>query len=159
MKEIARLIAEAHRTGHKVLICGNGGLAAEAEHFAADLMGRFGKGVFIPCIALTANTSLLTALSNDYGYEEVFAHQVRVLGQRGDILLAMTTSASSNIIRALKAGKEVGLKTVCFCGPSSPDFEADFIFRSNTEDAPAAIQQDMLSVLHYIAYNAKRELM
>lgn len=158
MKEIVELIAEAYRTEHKVLICGNGGLAATAEHFAAELMGKFGKEIFIPCIALTANTSLLTALSNDYGYEEVFARQILALGKPGDVLIAMTTSASKNILRGLAVGKTAGLHTVCFCGPGSPDIPADFMIRAKTENAVAAIQEDILAMLHHIAYNAKRGL-
>lgn len=155
---LALLISDAYRTKRKVLICGNGGLAAEAEHFAAELMGKFGREFFVPCIALTSNTSLLTALANDYGYEEVFAHQVSVLGVPGDVLIAMTTSASRNIVKALVRGKEQGLKTVCLCGPGSPDMEADMTIRTGGEDEVAAIQQDILAFLHCAAYDAKGQL-
>lgn len=156
--ELIYAIVDAYKAKGKVLICGNGGLAAEAEHFAAELMGKFAFDIYIPCIALTANTSLLTALANDLGFEEVFAHQVRILGRSGDVLIAMTTSASRNIVRAIDAGNKLGLVTVCFCGPTSPEFGSKLTYKAKCEDYVSQIQQDILSQLHYLAYNSKREL-
>jgi D-sedoheptulose 7-phosphate isomerase len=92
--------SEAVKKGGKVLICGNGGLAAESEHFAAELMGQYAYPVYIPCIALCANSSLITALANDIGFEDVFSHQVDVLGKEGDVFIGMTTSHSRNIEKA-----------------------------------------------------------
>ena len=157
-EELVEAIVEAHRKGGKVLIAGNGGLCAIGEHFSAELMGKFAFEVFIPCIALTGNTSLLTALANDLGFEEVFAHQVRVLGRPGDVLIAMTTSASLNIVKAIMAGNELGLTTALLCGQGSPDMAANQTYRMNCEDAVAAVQQEIMSFLHYVAHNCKRSL-
>lgn len=156
--ELIEVIVDAHRTGGKVLICGNGGLAAVAEHFAAELVGRFAFDVHLPCIALTANTALLTALANDYGFEEVFAHQVRVLGRAHDVLIAMTTSASLNIIKALDAGNKSGLTTVVISGPSSPDMGALLNYRMRCENKVDVVQEEILRLLHHIAYEVKETL-
>jgi D-sedoheptulose 7-phosphate isomerase len=157
--ELYTAITEAYKKGNKVLICGNGGLAAESEHFAAELMGKFGKEVFIPCIALTANSSLVTALSNDFGFNHVFAHQVEVLGKNGDIFIGMTTSNSENILLALGMAIYKDLYTVAICGEKS-EVEADRYhktYRMHGEGS-AAIQNEVISFLHYIAYNAKRNV-
>jgi len=157
-EELIETIVEAHRKGGKVLIAGNGGLCAIGEHFSAELMGKFAFEVYVPCIALTANTSLLTALANDIGFEEVFAHQVRVLGRPGDVLIAMTTSASLNIVKAIMAGNELGLTTTLLCGPGSPDMAANQTYRTKCEDAVAAVQEEIIQFLHYLSYNCKRRL-
>jgi phosphoheptose isomerase len=109
---VIETLLEAIKSGHKILICGNGGLAAESEHFAAELMGKYAYDVFIPCIALCANSSLITALANDIGYENVFSHQVKTLGNEGDVLIGMTTSHSLNILRACEVAKEKGMHIV-----------------------------------------------
>ena len=156
--ELVEVIVDAHRMGGKVLIAGNGGLAAVAEHFSAELMGKFAGEVYIPCIALTANTALLTALANDYGFEEVFAHQVRVLGKAHDVLIAMTTSASLNIFKAVDAGNKSGLTTVVISGPSSPDIGALLNYRMRCEDEVGVVQEDILRLLHHIAREVKERL-
>jgi len=127
----------------KVLICGNGGLAAEAEHFAAELMGKFHKDVYIPCIALTSNTSLLTALANDIGFENVFAHQVEVLGEPGDLLIGLTTTASKNVLQAIKAAKAKGMATILWDG------------KALKGEGVAAKQEFALSALHNLAREMK----
>jgi len=99
-----------------IFIAGNGGLAAESEHFAAELMGKFYSDVYIPCIALTANSSLITALANDIGYENVFSHQIQVLGSKDDTFIGMTTTASENILRAVDVAKEIGMQVVLLDG-------------------------------------------
>lgn len=152
-------IVNAYQSGGKVLICGNGGLAAESEHFAAEMVGRFGKDVYIPCFALTANTSLITALANDIGFEEVFAHQVRTLGKKGDVLIAMTTSQSADIMEAIEAGGEMGLFVAVICGQKSVITSlCDTVTYRMQGEETAAIQNDILSFLHYLAYNCKRRL-
>src|SRR5438067_1986293 len=106
--EVARLLVETLRTGHKVLVAGNGGSAAEAQHFAAELVGRF-KRERAPyaVLSLTTDTSIITALANDYGYHDVFARQVLALGQPGDMLIVFSTSGESeNLLRAAQAGHE-----------------------------------------------------
>jgi phosphoheptose isomerase len=159
-EDLMQAIVNVYKSGGKVLICGNGGLAAESEHFAAEMMGKFGKDVYIPCFALTANTSLITGLGNDIGFEEIFAHQVRTLGKKGDVLIAMTTSASPNIMRALKAAREAGLVSAVICGQkigSPTKSDADYVYRMHAEET-ATVQSEILSFLHYLAYNCKRRL-
>ena len=109
------MICAALREGHKVLLCGNGGSAADAQHIAAELVGRYElERRAWPSIALTTDTSALTALSNDFGYEEVFARQVQALAGEGDVLIALSTSgASANVIRAAEAARTVELPDNC----------------------------------------------
>jgi len=155
--ELIKSIADVYKTGNKVLICGNGGLASLSEHFAAELMGKFAFERYIPCIALTQNTSLITAVSNDLGFENVFSHQISVLGNSGDVLIAMTTSRSVNVLKAVEIGRRDGLITAVICGNESGEFDADYIYKMHSNEV-AAIQNEILSFLHYIAYNVKRRL-
>ncbi len=114
----ARVLAEAFRRGGKVLVCGNGGSAADAQHLAAELVGRFEtERPALPAIALTTDTSALTAISNDYSYERVFARQVEALGRRGDLLIGISTSGNSpNVVAAVMRAREMGLETVGLTG-------------------------------------------
>ena len=115
---IARAIEDSLRAGGKLLIAGNGGSAADAQHLAAEFLSRFLIDRRpLPAIALTTDTSVLTAVGNDYGFEHVFERQVRGLGRPGDVFLAISTSGRSpNVIRALKAAGEIGLVTIGFSG-------------------------------------------
>src|SRR3954464_13216513 len=117
-RAIAAAIISALRAGNKLLIIGNGGSAADAQHIAAEIIGRYKKErPGYAAIALTTDTSALTAIANDYGFEQVFARQVAGLGQRGDALLALSTSGrSANILTALRTARERGLVTVGFTG-------------------------------------------
>jgi len=114
----AAIIAKALRSRHQVLLFGNGGSAADAQHIAAELTGRFAKDRDpLPAIALTTNTSSLTAIANDYDFDEIFARMVRAHARRGDIVIGISTSGSSeNVIRGVKAGKTAGAFTIAFCG-------------------------------------------
>ncbi|MHB8424199.1 MAG: phosphoheptose isomerase [Gammaproteobacteria bacterium] len=114
----ARLMAEALNGNRKIMSCGNGGSAADAQHFAAELLNRFERErPGLAGIALTTDTSTLTSIANDYEYNEVFAKQVRALGQAGDVLLAISTSGNSpNVIRALDAAHEKGVRVVALTG-------------------------------------------
>jgi|SRR5215831_2360664 len=114
------LIVKSCRSGNKVLICGNGGSAADAQHIAAEFMNRL-RGDFerpgIPAIALTTDTSFLTSYANDIGYEGVFERQVLSLGQAGDVLIAISTSGNSrNVVRAVQAARENGIETIGLLG-------------------------------------------
>lgn len=124
-KKISQKIAKAveltigtYKNGNKVLLCGNGGSAADCQHIAAELVGRFKKDrKALAAIALTTNTSIITAISNDYGYDFLFARQVEAWGKRGDILFALSTSGNSvNIIKAVKLAKKLGLITIGLIG-------------------------------------------
>ena len=112
------LMAESLRAGGKVLACGNGGSAADCQHFSAELLNRFERErPGLAAVALTTDTSTLTSIANDYAYVQVFSKQVRALGRRGDVLLAISTSGNSaNVIEAIKAGHEAGLRTVALTG-------------------------------------------
>lgn len=112
------VLREALSEGHKILLCGNGGSAADAQHIAAELVGRYELPRRAwPAIALTTDTSALTALSNDFGYEDVFARQIEALAGAGDVLLALSTSgASPNVIKAAETASRLGCKTIALTG-------------------------------------------
>jgi D-sedoheptulose 7-phosphate isomerase len=112
----ARTIADALRAGGKVMFCGNGGSAADAQHLAAEFLGRYlMERRPLPALALNANSSALTAIGNDYGFDDVFARQIKGLGRRGDILVGISTSGGSrNILRALEQAREIGITTIGF---------------------------------------------
>jgi len=114
----ARLVAEALKGGNKVLFCGNGGSAADSQHLAAELVGRYRRNrPGLAALALTADTSALTAIGNDFGFDEVFSRQVEALGRPGDVLVAISTSGRSpNVLRAVEAARALGLKTVGLAG-------------------------------------------
>ena len=118
IEQSGQLICEALSSGRKVLLCGNGGSAADAQHIAAELVGCYEKQRRSwPAIALTTDTSALTAVSNDLGYEEVFARQVLGLAQPGDVLVAISTSGKSkNVLRAAEQAREIGCKTIALTG-------------------------------------------
>jgi D-sedoheptulose 7-phosphate isomerase len=116
--QVAREICQAFEKGHKVILYGNGGSAADAQHIAGEWVGRFQRERLpLPAIALTTDTSILTAVSNDFGFEHVFARQIRALGRKGDIAIAISTSGNSpNVLLATDVARELGLVTVGFTG-------------------------------------------
>lgn len=118
VETVALDMADRIRKGHKVLICGNGGSAADAQHFSAELINRFLlERRPYACVALTTDTSTLTAIANDYGYEYVFEKQVQALGQPGDMLFAISTSGNAvNVCKAVEAAQAGGLHTVALTG-------------------------------------------
>lgn len=121
IEESGRMICDALTNGKKILICGNGGSAADAQHIAAELVGYYeSKRRSWPAIALTTDTSALTAVSNDLGFEHVFARQVAGLAQPGDVLIAITTSGKSkNVLRAVEQAKESGCRIIALVGASA----------------------------------------
>mgnify|MGYP001548023989 CR=1 FL=1 len=118
LRRAAELAETALRRGNKLLVFGNGGSAADAQHFTAELVGRFERErPGLPALALTANTSSLTAVGNDYGYDRVFDRQVEAFAGEGDVLIAISTSGSSeNVVRAAKAGKRLGCGVIGLTG-------------------------------------------
>ncbi|HHD75952.1 MAG TPA: D-sedoheptulose 7-phosphate isomerase [Campylobacterales bacterium] len=118
LEKASSIAVETLRRGNKILFCGNGGSAADAQHIAAELSGRYKterKG--LPGIALTTNTSSLTAIGNDYGYDRIFDRQTEAFANEGDLLIGISTSGNSeNVISALKLAKEIGCQTVGFSG-------------------------------------------
>jgi len=116
--QVVRMIVEAFKGGNKVLLFGNGGSAADAQHIAAEFVNRFLiERPPLPALALSTDTSVLTSISNDYGYVDSFAKQVKALGKKGDVAVGISTSGSAaNVIKAVKVAKEMGLKTVGLAG-------------------------------------------
>lgn len=116
--EIVEIIVDALKKNGKVILFGNGGSASDSQHIAAELVGRFKKDrVSLPAIALTTNTSILTSLANDYGYEIIFAKQIEALGQKNDIAVGISTSGKAkNVIYGIKQAKKMGIKTVALTG-------------------------------------------
>jgi len=126
LERIVGALDECLRGGHKVLACGNGGSAAQAQHLAAELVGRFvEERRALPAIALTADTATLTALGNDYGYERVFARQLEALGRAGDLLFAISTSGNSpNVVLAARQARALGCRVVAFTGARGGELAA-----------------------------------
>lgn len=148
-----RLFLEALRAGRKILFAGNGGSAADAQHLAAELVGRMSfDRPGLPAFALTTDTSALTAIGNDYGYELVFARQVQAVGTRGDVFVGLSTSGRSpSILRALAEAKAGGLRTVGLTGASGGDMAAlcDLCLRVPSLETPK-IQQGHIVIGHVI---------
>ena len=118
LQKAAELAEHCLASGHRLLIFGNGGSAADAQHFAAELVGRFEQDRRpLPAIALTVDTSLLTAVGNDHGFDQIFARQVEALGRPGDVLVAISTSGNSaNVVRAAEKGREMGCHAIGLTG-------------------------------------------
>ena len=146
----AAAIAAALKDGRTVLVFGNGGSAADAQHFAAELVGRYEKDRKAwPAVALTTDTSALTAIGNDYGFERVFARQIEALGRAGDVAIGISTSGQSpNVLRALEAANDRGLVTIALTGRGG---EAGRIARLHVrvdEERTSRIQEVHATLLH-----------
>jgi D-sedoheptulose 7-phosphate isomerase len=118
--QVATLIATAFREGRKVLLFGNGGSATDAAHIAAEFVGRYHRErAPLPAIALATDVAAITCIANDYGYDELFARQIRAHGQKGDVAIAISTSGNSaNVLKGVEAAREVGLTTIAWTGSS-----------------------------------------
>ncbi len=149
-----RLLSNALIDGHRILVCGNGGSAADAQHFAAELVGRFeAERRGLPAIALTTDTSILTAIGNDYGYDLVFSRQVDALGKPGDVLIGISTSGNSrNVIEAVASAKAIGMDTIGLLGGTGGTL-ADAVDTAIVVPAKrtARIQEAHILILHYWA--------
>ena len=145
-------IIKVLKSNRKILICGNGGSAADAQHFTAELMVRYrNERISLPCIALTTDTSIITACANDYSYDQIFSRQIKGLGSSGDLLIGISTSGNSqNIIEAFKLAKDKGMLTVCLTGKDggkvkSMDLDHTIVVPSNST---ARIQEVHELILH-----------
>ncbi|MFP5379309.1 MAG: SIS domain-containing protein [Vicinamibacteria bacterium] len=159
--EAAGAVVGALREGHAVLVFGNGGSAADAQHFAAELVGRFvTERRALPAVALTTDTSALTALANDYGYDRVFARQVEALGREGDVAIGITTSgASANVLAAFEAARARGLVTIALTGrDGGAAGRAAAIHVNVASDVTARIQEAHMTALHLICEIVDEEL-
>ncbi len=156
----AELIVDAVKSGNKLMICGNGGSAADAQHIAGEFICRFYKDREpLPAIALSTDTSVLTSIANDFSYDEVFSRQVKALGRKGDILLGISTSGSSNnILRAFETAKEIGIKTVLLTGEKEKDIAkiSNIIIKVPSTDTPR-IQEMHLVIEHIICEIVEEE--
>ncbi len=158
------LLGEALRGGGKVLFCGNGGSAADAQHLAAELVGRLDATSDrepLPGIALTTDTSILTAVANDFGYEEVFARQVRALARRGDVLVCLSTSGGSeNVVRAARDAAGLGVRVVALLGPAaSPLDDAAEISVHLPGETSGQVQQGHIAVGHALCALAESAML
>jgi phosphoheptose isomerase len=157
IESAAALISKTFLAGGKVLICGNGGSAADSQHFAAEFVSTFSKDIIrqgLPAIALTVDTSFITAYSNDFKFAGIFSRQVEALGRPGDILIALTTSGSSdNCLQAVYKAKEKGLSTIAFTRTSGAiTSEADISI-----EVPSTNTQH-IQECHMVAYHVITEL-
>jgi len=162
IEQIAHEIAQAFKSGHKVLLLGNGGSAADAQHVAAELVGRLAarERPAWPALALTTNTSILTAVSNDYGFDHVFERQVQAFAASGDVVVGISTSGNSkNVIVAVQAARQRGCRTIAFTGQSGGRLksEADCCL-SVASDSTPRIQEAHILAWHIICELVEREM-
>jgi D-sedoheptulose 7-phosphate isomerase len=161
IRTIADLIETLFRSGNKLMIAGNGGSAADAQHIAGELLSRLNfDRAPLPAIALSTDTSVLTAIGNDYSFEHVFERQVRGLGRRGDGLLAISTSGRSpNILAALRIARELGIMTMGFTGADGGAMAelCDVCLFTPTRETPL-IQQIHITAAHIICNLVERAM-
>jgi D-sedoheptulose 7-phosphate isomerase len=156
----AAAIAAALKDGRTVLVFGNGGSAADAQHFAAELVGRYEKERQAwPAVALTTDTSALTAIGNDYGFDRVFARQIEALGRKGDVAIGISTSGTSpNVLRALEAANDRGLVTIALTGRGGDAGKIARLHVRVDEERTARIQEVHATLLHAMCELVESEL-
>jgi phosphoheptose isomerase len=159
---VAALIADTFRSGGKLLLCGNGGSAADCQHMAAEFVNRLSRDFDrpgLPALALTTDTSVLTAFANDFGYEGVFERQVRALGKPGDALMGISTSGNSrNVLRAVKAAREMGMSTIGLLGARGAlKDRVDYPIAIPSRDTQH-VQEALLGVEHILCRLVEQDL-
>lgn len=161
VSELARETSSCFRQGRKLLLCGNGGSAADAQHLAAELSGRFYLNrPPLPAEALHVNTSFLTAVANDYGYDQVYARMTEAIGQRGDFLWAFSTSGNSpNILLAIEKARSIGMKIAGFTGSQGGKMAnmCDWLINIPSNDTPR-IQESHIMIGHILCEWIEKEL-
>ena len=159
--EVAGIALSTIKAGHKIMLCGNGGSAADSQHIAAELIGRFEKDrQSMAAFALTADTSALTAIGNDYGYDQVFSRQVEGLGQSGDLLIGISTSGNSkNVVNAMEVARSKSICTVALVG-DKPDGAvqaiADYVLAAPSTNT-ARIQECHILMMHTLCQLVESE--
>jgi D-sedoheptulose 7-phosphate isomerase len=160
VKDCVYILVTAFKNGNKVLFCGNGGSAADAQHLAAELSGRFYiDRDALPAEALHCNTSYLTAIGNDYGYDVIYSRLIKGIGNKGDVLVGLSTSGNSkNILNAFEIAKEKGMITIAFTGESGGKLKklADHLINVPSDDTPR-IQESHIMLGHIICQLAEEQ--
>jgi len=153
IEKVVDVITTTFKSGKRVYLCGNGGSAADAQHLAAEFSGRFYKDrKALPAEALHCNTSYLTSVANDYGFDNVYSRMMEGIGQSGDVLIGLSTSGNSaNIIKAFEAAKEKGVITIAFTGSSGGQMKSisDYLINIPSTDTPR-IQESHIMIGHII---------
>ena len=161
IEQIAVKIIDAYRSGNKVVIFGNGGSAADAQHIAGELVSKFYKDrKGLPALALHTNTTVLTAVANDYDFSEIFAKQIEAHVQKGDIAIGISTSGTSpNVIKGLNKARELGAVAIGFAGEAGREIDniSDIVFNVPSRDTPR-IQEIHITAGHIICYLVERTL-
>ncbi len=161
IEDVAKKMIDVYRSGGKVLIAGNGGSAGDAQHMAGELINRFyfdRKG--LPCIALTTDTSTMTAISNDYSFDIVFRKQIEANGNAGDMFFGISTSGgANNIMEAVAESREKGMVTVCMTGakPCALHDACDYALKAPSQETPR-IQECHILMIHMICAIVEREI-
>lgn len=161
IEDAADICVNMYRKGNKLLICGNGGSASDALHMTGELVGRFQKERHgIPAIALNENVVILTALANDYSYEEVFSKQVTAFGKPGDVLLGISTSGNSmSIVKAAEQAAEQGMNVIALTGQNGGSMKNVSNFCINVPSTVTAhIQEAHITIIHYICKHIEEQL-
>jgi len=159
--KVSELLIEGFRKKNKVILFGNGGSAADAQHIAAEFVGRFAfDRAALPALALNVNTSCLTAIGNDYGFDLVFSRQIEALGHAGDVAVGISTSGNSaNVIQAISVAKKMGLHTIALCGKKGGKMKnaADYCVCVPSDETPR-IQECHILIGHIISELVERSL-
>ncbi len=162
ISRVAEVIVDAYKTGNKLLLCGNGGSAADAQHIATELVSKFlMERRALDAEALTVNTSTLTAIGNDYDFDKVFSRQIEAKGKKGDILIAISTSGNSkNVIEAIKVAKHMGLVTIGFTGARTEtqiSALSDYCINVPSQSTPR-IQEAHILIAHMVCEYIENKL-
>ncbi|MFB0565009.1 MAG: SIS domain-containing protein [Candidatus Aminicenantaceae bacterium] len=161
LEKVVDMAAESLKIGHKILVFGNGGSAAQAQHFAAEMVNKFLKiRQPLKAVSLTTDTSVLTSIANDTSFDNIFSHQVEALGNKGDVALGLSTSGNSpNVIKAIHMAKEKGLLTVAFTGKGGGKLAkpVDYLLDVPSKSTPR-IQEAHLLLLHLLAQELEERL-
>ncbi len=158
--QAAEMVSTALRSGGKLMVFGNGGSAADAQHIAAELIGRFRRDRDpLPALALTVNSSAVTAIGNDYAFEEIFARQVRGLAKEGDVVMGISTSGrSANVVKGLGAARAMGAKTIGLCGQGGQMARHSDCLLAVPGDTTSLLQEVHIAIGHLICLLVEDEL-
>lgn len=153
--QVAQLFGETFQRGGKVLIFGNGGSASDAQHMAAEMVGRMlhERKIHLPAIALTTDTSNITAIANDYSYDDIFDFQLKAMGRPGDVALGISTSGNSrNVLKAVDSAKKIGMKTVSFTGATGGRLRevSDINLNVGLGKHASMIQETHITIIHLV---------